>query len=220
MKLPAPCRLGDLVPLGREPFPGQSAEPVDRRRRKAHGRQAIPRRGCTQARAGTPGVVDTFRHELAIYLNDHLAGATGGVELARRIAHEHEDAELTGLARDIEQDRDSLLRIMASLGVRPDQVKVAGGWLGEKLGRLKPNGRLFSRSPLSHVIELEAMRLGVDGKAAGWQTLRRLADHDDRLDRTQLDELLARARSQKDSLENARVRAVEVVFVEPGGSVS
>jgi hypothetical protein len=164
--------------------------------------------------------MDTFRHELAIYLNDHLAGATGGVELARRIAHEHDDADLTGVARDIEQDRESLLRIMDALGVQQDHLKVAGGWLGEKLGRLKLNGRLFSRSPLSYVIELEAMRLGVDGKAAGWQTLRRLADHDDRLDRTQLDELLARAKSQKDTLENARVRAVEAVFVEPGGSVS
>ncbi|MEV6611907.1 hypothetical protein [Kutzneria sp. NPDC051319] len=109
---------------------------------------------------------------------------------------------------------------MAALGVRQDHVKVAGGALGEKLGRLKLNGHLFGRSPLSYVIELEAMRLGVDRKAAGWQTLRRLADHDDRLDRTQLDELLARAQSQKDILENLRGRAVEAVFVKPGGSVS
>lgn len=160
--------------------------------------------------------MDTFRHELAIYLNDHLAGATGGVELARRIADEHEDADLTGLARDVEADRDSLLRIMGALGVQQDHIKVAGGWLGEKLGRLKLNGRLFSRSPLSYVIELEAMRLGVDGKAAGWQTLRRLAEHDDRLDRTHLDELLARARSQQETLERLRVDATETVFVNPG----
>ncbi|GAA3440532.1 hypothetical protein [Kutzneria kofuensis] len=159
--------------------------------------------------------METFRHELAIYLNDHLAGATGGVELANRIAHEHDDAELAGLARDVEADRDSLLRIMAALGVPQDHIKVAGGWLGEKLGRLKLNGHLFSRSPLSYVIELEAMRLGVDGKAAGWQTLRCLAEHDDRLDRTHLDELLARAEAQKETLETLRRRAAETVFVKP-----
>ncbi|MEV6612027.1 hypothetical protein [Kutzneria sp. NPDC051319] len=159
--------------------------------------------------------MDTFRHELAIYLNDHLAGATGGVELARRIAGEHEDTDLTGLADDIEHDRDSLLRIMAALGVPQDHIKTAGGWLGEKLGRLKLNGRLFSRSPLSYVIELEAMRLGVDGKAAGWQTLRSLAEHDDRLDRTHLDELLTRAEAQKETLERLRVRAAQTVFVKP-----
>ena len=160
--------------------------------------------------------MDTFRHELAIYLNDHLAGATGGVELARRIAAEHEGADLTGLAGDVEQDRDSLLRIMAALNVPQDHIKVAGGWLGEKLGRLKLNGRLFTRSPLSYVIELETMRLGVDGKAACWQTLLSLSEHDDRLDRAQLDELRRRAEAQKDTLEQLRRRAVTAVFTETG----
>ena len=31
---------------------------------------------------------------LAIYLNDHLAGSTAGVELARRTAHENDGSEL------------------------------------------------------------------------------------------------------------------------------
>jgi hypothetical protein len=160
--------------------------------------------------------MDTFRHELAIYLNDHLAGATGGVELANRIGREHDHPRLTELARDIEQDRDSLVRIMDALGVERDHVKAAGGWLGEKLGRLKPNGRLFGRSPLSYVLELEAMRLGVDGKAAGWQTLRGLAEHDERLDRAHLDDLLARAEAQKQTLEELRRQAAAAVFGTPG----
>jgi hypothetical protein len=158
--------------------------------------------------------MDTFRHELAIYLNDHLAGATGGVELAHRLAHEHDNPDLAGLARDIQEDRDSLQRIMTALGVQQDHIKVAAGWLGEKLGRLKPNGRLFSRSPLSYVIELEAMRLGVDGKAAGWQTLHRLAEHDSRLDTAHLSDLLARAEAQKETLERLRRQAVTAVFVK------
>ena len=158
--------------------------------------------------------MDTFRHELAIYLNDHLAGATGGVELAYRIAREHDEADLTGLARAIQEDRDSLQRIMTALDVRQDHLKVVAGWLGEKVGRLKPNGRLFSRSPLSYVLELEAMRLGVDGKAAGWQTLRRLAEHDSRLDKAQLDDLLARAEAQKETLERLRAATVTTVFVK------
>jgi hypothetical protein len=39
------------------------------------------------------------------------------------------------------------------------------------LGRL----HLTSRSPLSNLEELELLRLGVEGKAAGWRTLRVLA---------------------------------------------
>jgi hypothetical protein len=55
------------------------------------------------------------------------------------------------------------------------------------------------------------MRLGVEGKAAGWRTLRTLADRDHRLDAQQLDELLRRARSQSEILEDLRVHAAGAV---------
>ena len=51
------------------------------------------------------------------------------------------------------------------------------------------------------------MSLGVTGKAAGWRTLRLLADTDPRLDHGRLDELTARADSQLKLLEGLRVRA-------------
>jgi hypothetical protein len=47
----------------------------------------------------------------------------------------------------------------------------------------------------------------VEGKAAGWRTLRALADTDSRLNRGRLDELMARAREQADLLEKLRVQA-------------
>ena len=74
-------------------------------------------------------------------------------------------------------------------------------------GPAKLNGHLLSRSPLSSLEELEMMRLGVTGKAAGWRTLRVLADTDPRLDRDRLDELIGRADSQLSMLEDLRVRA-------------
>ena len=67
---------------------------------------------------------------------------------------------------------------MASLGVTVRAYKVGAGWIGEKAGRLKLNGRLLTRSPVSDLEELELLRLGVEGKAAGWRTLRTLADTD------------------------------------------
>jgi hypothetical protein len=58
---------------------------------------------------------------LGIYLNDHLAGATAGSELAHRMARSHRGQEeadsLRRLAVEIAQDRSTLLNIMASLGV-------------------------------------------------------------------------------------------------------
>ena len=152
---------------------------------------------------------------LGIYLNDHLAGATGGAELARRAAAARRSDEagdtLLRFAADVVADRAALLDIMAVLDVPVRAYKVYAGWIGEKLGRFKLNGRLLGRSPLSSLEELEMMRLGVEGKAAGWRTLQVLADTDPRLDRARLMELIARAESQVKLLEDLRVRAARVV---------
>ena len=152
----------------------------------------------------------------AIYLNDHLLGATGGVELARRLADAESGTanagELARLAADVAEDRVALLRIMDRLGVAANPLKMMAGWVGEKLGRLKPNGRLTRRSPLSSLLELEAMALGVEGKAAGWRSLRALAEQDDRLDQAELDRLIERAGAQRDLLERLRVDAAHRVL--------
>jgi hypothetical protein len=153
---------------------------------------------------------------LGIYLNDHLAGATGGTELAHRMARSHGDGQDSGtlrrLAAEVGQDRAALLDIMAVLGIKVRRYKVGAAWIGEKAGRLKFNGRLFARSPLSDLEELEILRLGVEGKAAGWRTLRTLADSDPRLDSARLDELISRARRQADVLEDLRVAAASQVL--------
>jgi hypothetical protein len=147
---------------------------------------------------------------LGVYLNDHLAGSTFGMELASRIAKAHRDWDdsdaLDRLAAEVTEDRATLMEIMATLDVPIRQYKVLLGWVAEKAGRFKPNGRLLERSPLSSLEEFETMRLGVEGKGACWRTLRTLAERDDRLDRSRLDDLLARADRQADMLERFRVR--------------
>ena len=166
-------------------------------------------------------MTDTFiQHSgyglLGIYLNDHLAGATGGVQLARRLARAHRDSAdgdtLSRLAAEIAKDRAALLGVMAVLSIPVRGYKVFAAVIGEKAARLKLNGYLTGRSPLSSLIELEMLRLGVDGKAAGWRTLRALADRDGRLDAARLDELIARAQSQDDILEELRVRAADQII--------
>lgn len=154
---------------------------------------------------------------LGIYLNDHLAGATAGTE---RVAHMARTAGGSALGRalgpvaaEIAQDRAALLGIMHDLGVPVRRYKVCAGWAGEKVGRLKPNGHLVRRSPLAIVLELEAMRLAIEGKAAGWQTLRRLSVTDERLDPDRLDTLLERARRQQETVEEWRVRQAEQALI-------
>jgi hypothetical protein len=153
---------------------------------------------------------------LGIYLNDHLAGATGGTQLARRAAGGAGGTAASGALRrfaaEVAQDRATLLQVMLALGIPVRRYKVYAAWIGEKAGRLKFNGHLTSRSPLSSLEELEMLRLGVEGKAAGWRTLRARPPPPPRLDPGQLDELIARAQRQSGLLEELRVRAAADVI--------
>ena len=153
---------------------------------------------------------------LGIYLNDHLTGATGGLELFRRAAGAHRETEagpvLERLTAEVEADRDTLLGIMRALGVPVRHYKVIGGWAAEKAGRLKLNGRLLSRSPMSSVVEFEGLHLGVLGKAAGWRLLRTLAETDPRLDAVELDRLIERAQRQAEEIDALRLQAGSEAF--------
>jgi hypothetical protein len=161
----------------------------------------------------------TRQELLGVYLNDHLAGAMAGTDLARRMARAAQPGSATAtvlprLAAEIDQDRSALLKAMAALEIPVRGYKVFGAWVGEKIGRLKPNRHLLTRSPLSELEETEMLRLGVDGKAAGWRTLRVLADHDSRLDAGRLDELLARADRQSSELETLRAEVAKQVLTD------
>lgn len=154
---------------------------------------------------------------LAIYLNDHLAGAIAGAELASRIHGSNRGDERYGpplerLAREIGEDRETLGCMMDDLGVGADRTKQLGAWIAEKLGRLKLNGRLLGYSPLSRVEELEALRLGVTGKRTLWRTLLRLADREERLSTSELKRLLARAETQLQAIEECHAAAVADAF--------
>ncbi|MDQ1013738.1 hypothetical protein [Streptomyces afghaniensis] len=155
---------------------------------------------------------------LGVYLNDHLAGATAGTARIRHLLRSCRGTALAEalapVAAEIAEDRASLLHIMRRLDVPVRRYKVYAGRAAEQVGRLKSNGSLVRRSPLSTLWELEALGLGVEGKSAGWQTLRDLAAADARLDMGQLDELVARARRQRATLEELRRGQVQVAFRE------
>ncbi|WP_354637977.1 hypothetical protein [Kitasatospora camelliae] len=150
------------------------------------------------------------QHLLELYLNDHLAAAYGGAALARRIARTHPTTtpDLWRLAREVTEDRDTLVQLMNSLGVQPRRHRMVAGAVAERVGRVKLNGRIVHRSPLSDVLELEAMRSGVQGKLALWRALRRVAPDDDRMC-ARLDRLEERARHQAELLDAQHAEAAE-----------
>jgi hypothetical protein len=153
---------------------------------------------------------------LAIYLNDHLAAATGAVELSRRAAGSNRGAScgafLARLGTEIAADRETLREIMRALEVRVDRLKVLGGWSAEKLGRLKFNGRLVGYSPLSRVVELEMLALGISGKLELWRALEQLSRDNPVLANFDLPRLIGRAQQQLEEVEPHRLRAVADAF--------
>ncbi len=153
---------------------------------------------------------------LKIYLNDHLAGSVAGHQLVGRVLSNNQEGELGNFLRElkveIEADRDELLSVMKALAMHPDPAKQAGGWLAEKAGRLKLNGRLRGYSPLSRLVELEGLCVGVEGKKELWLALERIASEDARLARFDLDGLASKAQKQRDELERHRLRAAEVAL--------
>jgi hypothetical protein len=153
---------------------------------------------------------------LATYLNDHLAGATAGRELARRAAANNRGSELgrflDGLATDIDRDRDSLIGVMHALDIGIDCVKLLGGWAAEKIGRLKPNGKLVGYSPLSRLLELEGLTLGVRGKLALWQALGEIEANEPALASIDLERLIERAERQLAAIEPHRLKIVQAAL--------
>jgi hypothetical protein len=153
---------------------------------------------------------------LRIYLQDHLAVATGGLQLARRARGSNRGTPyakpLARLADEIDQDRRALESVMRELGFGGDRAKNVAVWTAEKFGRLKPNGRLTSYSPLSRMIELEGLIAGVSGKLTLWRTLHELAESEPRLDRDRLARLIERGEHQRALLDELRARAAAEAF--------
>jgi hypothetical protein len=151
---------------------------------------------------------------LTTYLNDHLAGSMGAIELVRRAAREHEGTELgaflSRLAREIEEDRQALRRVMAAAGAGTQHEKLVLAWVAEKVGRLKLNERLLHRSPLSPFIELETLEVGIYGKQLLWQALREHRPPGS--EAVDPDELIARAERQRAEIEEHRLVAAAALI--------
>ena len=110
---------------------------------------------------------------LHIYLQDHLAGATFGLELIQRCHRNNEGTEfaepLAELTVEIAEDRRTLRRVMHDVGADVSRTKVAAGWTLEKIRRLKLNGGL-GYTPLARVVETRELgdrHRGKEGDVAG-----------------------------------------------------
>ena len=148
---------------------------------------------------------------LETHLNDHLAGATAGVDLAREIA-EDTGGTPTGdamgrLADDIDSDRAVLEDLVERLGLRRHAVKQAAAWMAEKMCRLRLNRVSAGSDAIALLMSMETLSMGIEGKRCLWQALEEVARHEPAVAELDLTTLQKRAEAQQDLLERYR-RAV------------
>jgi hypothetical protein len=153
---------------------------------------------------------------LRIYMDDQLALGVLWREIARR-AHKSagdgaEGAALGDVATAIAEDVVTFKQIMRRLGFGTRTPKNALAVVAERVGRLKLNGHLVSRSPLSRFEELDFLVMGIDGKVVLWQNLRDGAGLGQRLPDVDFDGLIERARRQRAELEPFHAQAAQAAL--------
>jgi hypothetical protein len=150
-------------------------------------------------------------NQLGVYLNDHLAGATTGVEMARKLQKEvaggPDEALLGPIADDIADDVETLRALMDRLDVTRNPVKQVAGWVAEKAHRVGVAAHVGYGPDLARLLAAESLALGVEGKLALWLALIEMVPAEPRLAEADLEALAERARDQRRRLEAVRLAA-------------
>ena len=155
------------------------------------------------------------RDALGTYLNDHLAGSVGAVEMVERTIRENAGdpfaARLAGVLAEIREDQAVLQGVIERIGTGQSRLKKAGAWLAEKAGRVKLGGT-DEPGELSRMEVLEMLTMGILGKRALWRALREVADRYAELRELDLDGLEQRAVAQHEQVESLLLEAARAAL--------
>jgi hypothetical protein len=154
--------------------------------------------------------------ELSDYLNDHLAGSVGALELLDRLVEACQGKPLERFFRDlrddIHQDQEQLKELMQKLGVEESSVSKAGAWIAEKLSRPKIELGDGSKEEPGIFLALEALVLGITGKRSLWRALKCASQGIPALARLDYSGLEKRAIEQCERVEARRLEIARSVF--------
>jgi hypothetical protein len=155
------------------------------------------------------------RTHLRVYLNDHRAGAAGGQALAKRCLRNNPRSELGDTLRqllpDLESEAKTLEGIIERLDATANRAKQVLAVAGERAARLKLNGSFRRYSPLSRLLELEALLAGIEAKRSMWLAFASSAVSEAVAD-VDFEALATRATEQRSRLQPHHRDAARVAF--------
>jgi hypothetical protein len=158
--------------------------------------------------------------DLDSYLNDHLAGSIGALEVIAHWADAHKGEPLGSFfvetETEIKADQETLRGIMRTLGVEESKMRQAGAWAAEKIGRARLIIAGNESGSLGLVLTLEGLIMGVTGKKLLWRAL--AAAKLPRLNGFNFEQLQRRAEQQVERIETERISAVRQAFAEANRS--
>jgi hypothetical protein len=149
------------------------------------------------------------KEHIATYLNDHLAGSLIAVEILEHLEAEASDLmpDLGALKSDIQADRDQLRTLMDRLGITESRVRKVTSWIAEQVTEAKFEADDETRGTLRRLERLEALAVGIDGKAALWRALNAAAEVAPELRVLDYEHLTERAQKQRSRVEVWRLQA-------------
>jgi hypothetical protein len=146
---------------------------------------------------------------LAIYLNDHLAGSVAAIEMIEHLITVHQGTPVgqfcKALNSDINSDQAELRQLMRSLEVKESTVRKAGAWLAEKFSRPKLGPSHDGPDAVGLFEALESLRLGINGKESLWRTLKAVRESWPQMNAFDLERLEKRAIEQGERVDTRRL---------------
>jgi hypothetical protein len=154
--------------------------------------------------------------DLSSYLNDHLAGSVGALELLDRLIDTYKEKPLeqffSDLRNEIDADQETLKELIASLGEEESTVRKAGAWVMEKFSRGKIQLDGDEEEQMGLFLALEGLALGIHGKRSLWRALAAVSETIPQLRNRDYGELEKRAVEQHDQVDAKRLEVAREVF--------
>jgi hypothetical protein len=151
---------------------------------------------------------------LTTYLNDHLAGSVGALELIDDLISASDDASLklflANLKCDIEADQKILEGLLEAANEGQSAMRKAAAWVSEKFAGAKFKVAGENLGGLGLVQAFEMLALGIRGKELLWRAV--ASSNSSSLRDIDFAKLEQRAVEQQKRVEEKRLEAARAAF--------